>query len=239
MTCPVETVAICRHDNPYNGEPCEDCMSLIGDTYVGASGDPYDLPMHGHCKCFWFHNSITGIWDSDREDLQNQKNYNTQDAATTLAQINQYMAMADRLGELINQAWSTAEHYYDLAGYYYSTAEEFYEIALEFYDLAWEYYCYGWDDYGDECYYYGEIYENEAAYYENVAVEYESYGSYYESVAQDYESQYVDVVDWIEELYLEYQDYLDENLQIDLCLQQPSLDGLIGMLPGRGQLIEV
>lgn len=232
----VETVHITRRDNPYD-EPCVECTNSIGDTYIGTSTGPYPLPEHRHCKCFWYHTSVTGIWDGDRAVVENQERALIDDAEAYLTQIDRYAAMLDQVEAEFNDAWDRADSYYNEASDYYDTASEYYSIALDFYDLAYEYYYYEMWDEGDTCVAYGEYYESIGSDYESAGDYYEGLGEYWERIAANYEQQYEDIADWIDGLYNSYDTFMGEIDDLETILDNPSLDELIEMVCGDGQVV--
>ena len=232
----VETVHITRRDNPYD-EPCVECTNSIGDTYIGTSTGPYTLPEHKHCKCFWYHTSVTGIWDEDRAVVENQERALIDDAEAYLTQIDRYAAMLDQVEAEFNDAWDRADSYYSEASDYYDTASEYYSIALDFYDLAYEYYNYEMWDEGDTCVSYGEYYESIGSDYESAGDYYEGLGEYWERIAASYEQQYEDIADWIDGLYNSYDTVMGEIDDLETILDNPSLDELIEMVCGDGQVV--
>ena len=233
-----ETVHITRRDNPY-GEPCEECNNSIGDTYIGTSTDPYNLPEHRRCKCFWYHASVTGIWDEDRAVIENQEWDLINDAEAYLDQIDKYAAMLDEIEAKFNDALDNADYYYSEASDAYDTASEYYSVALDFYDLAYEYYDYEMWAEGDECVAYGEYYESIGSDYESAGDEYQAAGEYWEGVAADYEAQYEDIADWIDGLYDSYDTVMEKVDALDAILEAPSLEDLIWEFCGDGQVIWV
>jgi hypothetical protein len=234
----VETVNITRRDNPY-GEPCVECTNSIGDTYVGTSTGPYTLPEHRHCKCFWYHTSVTGLWDEDRAVIENQERALIDDADAYLTQIDKYASMLDDIEANFNDAMDNADYYYSEAEYAYDTASEYYNLALDWYDLAYECYYYEMWDEGDECCAYGEYYESIGADYESAGDEYQAAGEYWEGVAASYELQYEDIADWIDGLYDSYDTVMSEVDGFETMLDNPSLEELIWLFCGDGQLIWV
>jgi len=232
----VETVDITRRDNLYD-EPCVECTNAIGDTYIGTSTAPYSLPEHRHCKCFWYHTSVTGLWDEDRAVIENQERSLIDDADKYLTQIDKYAAMLDQVEAKFNDAWDRADSYYSEASDYYDTAYEYYSVAMDFYDLAYEYYCYEMWDYGDECCAYGEYYECLGSDYESAGNYYESLGEYWENIAAEYEQQYEDIADWIYDLERSCDEVMSEIDDLESILDCPSLDDLIAMVCGNGQVV--
>lgn len=183
---------------------------------------------------------VSGLWDEDRQKLENTLDDKYDDADKYLAQIEKYEAAEDNLGDKADDAYNNAYEYYEKADEYENVAFEYYDIAYSFYDLADEYYSYEMWSKGDQCYAYGVHYESIGDRYEDRAALCYELGAEYEALGDYYQDEMADIEDWIDGLYDSYNNVLDDAEKIESCLQdEPSIEDQIEMLWGDGQIIWV